>query len=1199
MAKSKPNPTPNPALFAATRHRRVLILPRFLEEEAENQRHRDDGPALDNARTILAKWADMESKGRLKKKETALDANFLSDVFGTALRYQTVEHADTDGSFTLDRQFTVPGVGPADGALGFFPVKDASNPKPVAVIELKGSDTDLDSDKSNGRTAVQQLFDYLNPLPDTHWGILSNFSTIRLYRKDRGPQAYEEFSLQKLRSDPKHFHAFWCLFEKFGLLPTTFAPIPRADDLVSRTDTRQKEVGNVLYNYYAGQRVRLVEHLQSDHGKTFEQAVHIAQKLLNRIIFISFCEDRGLLPPNIVKRTAQLPPVFRVTNPLWRQFLDLFYLVDKGHEGSEIAHGYNGGLFAHDDEVDSLQLADSWVTIFTEIAAYDFQHEVNVDVLGHIFERSLNEVQRARIAGLFDQPNGPQASPKPPKSNGAASAEKTKKSKMLKSPERKRSGTYYTPPEFTSFIVQNTIAELIPERLEPVIQKHMAHTPTTSGMGSVTHPDLLDPPARIAFHQACIQALRDFKIIDPACGSGAFLIAAFDTMEFFYTEHINTLIHLGDPKARALLNEIPQWIVHENLHGVDLSEEAVEITRLALWIRSARPGQTLADLSHNIICGNSLVDDKSVHPRALVWPAAFPEVLKVVPTPSSASPADHRPPITDHSPGFDAVIGNPPWERLKLQEREFFDMYAPAIASAVSAADRRKLIEKLESENPVLHAKYLAAKNEAEAASAHVRASGHFPLTAKGDINTYMLFAELARTLVAPTGRVGLLVPSGIATDDTTKDFFGDLIDSEALVKLYDFENKLGVFPDVHRAFKFCTLILNGSAKRTPKADFVFFAHSMEDLEIKKRHIVLSKRDIANFNPNTKTCPIFRSRRDAEITKGVYDKVQILIDYNRKEGGNPWDIRFVTMFHQTNDAEYFKSAVELQKRGFKLEGANWSKGKNSFLPLYEAKMAQAFDHRAASVLVDEENWMRQGQTQETTLLHHQNHQFITMPRFWIDQAVVNKSLPLQPFLLGFKDITSPTNQRTMIAAAIPYCGVTNHFVLLRSTATPLLQLCLLGNLNSFAYDYIARQKIGGITLNFFIVEQLPTLPPDVYTEKTYKPRWTKKQTPEQWISERVLKLSCTANDMIPLAKACNFNPDAKPPHVWKWKDQERADLRAQLDAAYFHLYGISRDDAAYILSTFQTSGSTDQGKTIAPHSIAELILSYYDQYAAA
>ena len=342
-----------------------------------------------------------------------------------------------------------------------------------------------------------------------------------------------------------------------------------------------------------------------------------------------------------------------------------------------------------------------------------------------------------------------------------------------------------------------------------------------------------------------------------------------------------------------------------------------------------------------------------------------------------------------------------------------------------------------------------------------------------------MLFAELAQRIVAPRGRVGLLVPSGIATDATTKEFFGSLMDARSLIALYDFENRSSVFPDVDGRFKFCILLFGGKEIKTKAADFVFFAHRMEDLGVKKRHIALSKKDLALLNPNTHTCAIFRSRRDAELTKEFYRNVPILVDRSRKEGGNPWGIKFCRMFDQTNDAEHFRTAEELAKLGCKLEGNHWHKGQETYLPLYEAKMVQAYDHRAAGVVVQAGNWVRQGQTEATTPMLHQNPEFVVQPRWWVDQKLVQDRLAVEGCwgFLGFKDITSATNRRTMIASAIPWSALTNHCPLLLTDVDPRLQLCLLANLNSFALDYVARQKTGGVTLNFFIVEQFPIFSP--------------------------------------------------------------------------------------------------------------------------
>jgi hypothetical protein len=456
----------------------------------------------------------------------------------------------------------------------------------------------------------------------------------------------------------------------------------------------------------------------------------------------------------------------------------------------------------------------------------------------------------------------------------------------------------------------------------------------------------------------------------------------------------------------------------------------------------------------------------------------------------------------------------------------------------------------------------------------YARGSGRYPLTGKGDVNLYMLFAELAGSLVAPDGLAGLLVPSGIATDDTTKDFFRGLMEAKRLASLYDFENRNKVFEDVDGRFKFSALVFGGEAKTTERADFVFFAHGVEDTarQNRERHIPLTEADMALLNPNTKTCPIFRTRRDAGLTKGIYNRIPILIDENRQKGGNPWGIRFLRMFDQTNDAGHFCEAKVWQRKGYKLEGNVYAKAKKRALPLYEAKMVQAFDHRAAGVTVDEENWVRQGQKAEASLVDHQNPEFSAQPRWWVDEAAVEATTEgrKRDWLLLYKDVTSPTNERTMIAAFAPWVAVVNSAPLVfpGEDIKPRRECCLLANLNSFAFDYVARQKVGSVHLNFFIVEQLPVLPPDVYAGKC---PWSKKETLEHWISERVLKLTCTAEDMIPLATACGFQ-GSRGDGVHVWKEAERAEIRAELDAAYFHLYGIERDDAEYILSTFSNTG---------------------------
>lgn len=1136
-------PAMDPLSSLALRHRRALFLRSLVKEKTERNYHllRDK---IEKAHVIIIKWADLEQSGNLPI-ESKLDAEFLGDIFGTALGYRLATDS-TDESYELEREYNVPREGTVDGAVGQFR-KDRSV-SPTLVIELKSVGTNLDRPQSGGRTPVQQCWGYLNGLPDCPWGIVSNISTIRLFHRDRTPSAFEQFSLQEMRK-LERFREFYLILGPGGIHPTKLHRTPLAIELLDATNNRQKEVGDELYQEYSNQRNALIDHLTTAHTMSLEKAIGIAQKLIDRIVFVAFCEDRGLLPDRIIDRIhRELPPLARVTNPRWQNFLNLFRAVDEGHDDLGISDGYNGGLFRHDPDVDELELDDEWTHFFHRVGRYDFRDEVNVDVLGGLFEKSVTEIEKIRQAGLLE--------------NGAT----TPQSPMPKSARRKRFGIYYTPPDFTERIVRDTIGALIDERLGRANRQF-----GIDGDDQGEKLTKLTRKRRFEYWQTILGAIQSIRICDPACGSGAFLIAAYDYLERLYSEIIDQMIDADGDKASALSDAIPEMILSNNLYGVDLLREAVEITQLALWLRSARLGHTLEDLSGNIVCGNSLVDDSSVHPLAMKWEETFPSVFK------------------GKDAGFDCVIGNPPWERLKLQEREFFSLSAPEIASAVSAAQRRKLIAKLERDNPQLHQRYEDRKREAEQVLEYARQCGDYPNTGKGDINTYALFAELAARIVAPRGRVGLVVPSGIASDKTTRGFFNQLMDQHRLISLLDFENRRGIFRDVHRSFKFCMLVFGGADVRRDAAQFAFFCHSMEDLDSPGRTMTLSAKDMRLMNPNTKTCPVFRTRRDMELTRKIYRRVPILIDRNRKQGGNPWGIRFVTMFHQTNDAELFVTEADLKKKRYTRDGSEWKKGKSKFVPLYEAKMIQAYDHRAASVVVDEKNWMRQGQTEPTSLVSHQNPEFTVEPRWWVnEQAVVESIQQERRWLLGFKDITSPTNERTMIASVIPWCAVTNHFPILISNHSARHLLCLLANLNAFVLDFTVRQKIGGVTLNFFIVEQIPVLPPDEYADK--RP-WTGNRTLRTWISDRVLKLTCTANDMLPLAKEAGFKQG-----VHKWKSSDRARLRAEIDAAYFHLYGLSRDDVEYILSTFSGTHRRDDLE-VGSYRTRDLILECYDGFA--
>ncbi|MFA7257479.1 MAG: DNA methyltransferase, partial [Kiritimatiellales bacterium] len=735
------------ARYGEGRRTRPLFLPNILKQETKSVHH--EWSNLDYAYDIFVKWADIESAGKLDpRKETTLESEFITQIFGQALGYTLF--SEDKSEWNLEPKFTANG-GIADAAIGVF--DNNQKRMPQAVIELKDSTVNVDKDRFGGRTPVQQCWDYLNALPECPWGIVCNYVSFRLYHRNNTPKVYEIFTLQELR-DKDVFKQFYYIFEKQGFI-SQFGKTPRTEFLLRQTVNRQREVGDELYQYYHDNRQALISRLtKPPYSKPLDDAIRITQKLIDRIIFVAFCEDRELLPENSIGIAwEQLPAFFRVTNPRWQNFLNLFHHIDKGNERNGIP-GYNGGLFRQDDEVDNLQLDDEWTDFFKHIGAYEFRYEINVDILGKLFEKSINDIEKVRLTGFFEAKSD---KPQP---------------KMSKSAERKKEGVYYTPPEFTEFIAYNAIDKLIDERLKPAAEKY--------GLDYEDPQKTKDQKKLAQYVNDAVEIIRQVKAVDPACGSGAFLIQAYQVFEEKYLDIAYLMGLYDDSEADKFKDLIPDYILHDNVYGVDLSPAAVEIAQLALWLQSAHRGKTLADLSKNVVCGNSLVSDVNVHPRALNWQEKFPEVFN------------------RENPGFDCVIGNPPWERLKLQEREFFDSTDSAIASAVNAAKRRQLIEKLQKNNPELNQKYITAKEDTEKILNYIRTCGKYSLTGRGDINTYAVFAELAKNIVSPVGRIGLLVPSGIATDNTTKDFFAELTKSNLLAALYDFENKAPAFPDVH-----------------------------------------------------------------------------------------------------------------------------------------------------------------------------------------------------------------------------------------------------------------------------------------------------------------------------------------------------------------------------------------------------------------
>jgi hypothetical protein len=444
-------------------------------------------------------------------------------------------------------------------------------------------------------------------------------------------------------------------------------------------------------------------------------------------------------------------------------------------------------------------------------------------------------------------------------------------------------------------------------------------------------------------------------------------------------------------------------------------------------------------------------------------------------------------------------------------------------------------------------------------------------LLSRGDINLYSLFVERAHALVKPGGMVGLLTPSGIASDLSASEFFRKVATGGHLKALYDFENKKVFFPDVHASFKFCIMVASPTRK-FDAATCAFYLHNIAELKNPDQAFPITASDFARVNPNTGTAPIFRTRRDMALTTAIYERCPVLVDKSGDEAVAAWPVKYNRMFDMTLDSHLFRTRAELaEKEGaWPIDGNRWQSAKGEWLPLYEGKMVQAFDHRAASVVINPANVNRPAQPLQATLEQASDPAWQADPQFWINRDQCSLTTNLQ-WVLGFKEITAATNVRTFIAAAFPAFGFGNKIPVL----TPLVESArlelLLANFNCISFDYVVRQKIQGQTLNWFIVEQLPVIPVSAYSRK-FGPK-----SAADIVKAAVLELTYTAHDMAPFARDMGHvdaTGDVLPPFIWD--EERRLHLRAKLDALYFILYGVfdpadpaqSRDDIRYIYSTF-------------------------------
>lgn len=1130
------------------------------------------------------------------------------------------------------------------------------------------------------KSAFQAMQELLNASPEHSWGIVSNGKQLRLLRDAASltRPTYLEFDLADLLGGQRYaeFANVWrllhasrapqsggaaCIWEQWREAGKAEGTRVR-DGLRNGVEKALLTFGEGFLQHHANEPLRAALHDGSlSKDAYFQQLL----RLIYRLIFIFTVEERGVLHPvddsaealasrrayaegYALNRLRELCLTRRARNrhdDHWQAIR----IVWRGlaHGQARLALPALGGLFAEDQcpHLDTASLHNTYmlsalqhlrwaITIqgnASSLTPVDYRN-MGPEELGSVYESLLElvptidlPVRAFGFVGITEE------------GSTAGNARKT-------------SGSYYTP--------DSLVQELIKSALDPVIQQRLQARP--------------DNPTG---------ALLSIRVLDPACGSGHFLLAAARRLAEKLAELRS--VESGQEGAvrpqdyRRALREVVACCIF----GVDRNPMAIELARTALWLEGFEEGRPLNFLDHHLQVGDALLgltdlkalelgiakdafrplsgDDKEVckalakanttslkqlaaerktrqvrlqledthgltqlravealpesstaeieaktqayahylqtartshlaaaadaligayllpkteghaeaipttstlvvtlqgstlqpeqqvalttaqaacrHARVFHWPLAFPQVFS--------------------QGGFDCVLGNPPWERIKLQEEEFFATRYRDIAEARNKAERaqrihwlsegtlaRHLYPDLAHETRVdeaekrLYAEFIAARRTAEAVSlyAHVASEdgGRYPLTGVGDVNTYALFAETILQIQAHDGRAGFIVPTGIATDDNTKAYFAHITQNSRLVSLFDIENRDAIFPSVHRSFKFCLITL-GSAEQ---AEFVYFATQVSQLTDSRRRFTLTPEEFSLINPNTLTCPVFRSQRDADLLKRIHRAAGV---FHRLEASNPWRESLSRIFDMGKAADQIL--------------AEQSRPSESY-PMYEAKMFHQYDHRFAGIGSD-------GAERAASDEEKKKPDFKIVTAHCMQSQEVERRLKdrgaLRKWFIGYRDITNATNERTTIATVLPRFATNYTIRLCITQESAKNETLLLANMNSLVFDFAARQKLGGTHLSDYIFRQLPVLAPNAYEPRDI-----------EFILPRVLELTYTSNELIPFARDLDFEGQA-----FNWDPARRQVIRAELDAYFARLYGLPRDDLRYILDPEDAMGS--------------------------
>ncbi|MDO9394815.1 MAG: TaqI-like C-terminal specificity domain-containing protein [Methylotenera sp.] len=594
-------------------------------------KHQATTPTPPAHKALLHDWAStIANQSITKQKEQAIRSSFIQTFFIQILGYTPFGAGNAQ---TIQEEQNA-GAGSADAALGFFS-HDAK--KIISVVELKGADTrDLDAIMpGRHKSPVTQAWEYAMDTSGCQFVLVSNMVEIRLYAVGHTRLLFESFDIRAIADSDAEYQRFMLLLAAPNLLQGQTANLLKGSAAADKAITQQ------LYQDYRQWRLQLIIALAQHNAHIgMVEVIEYAQTILDRIIFIAFAEDRELLPAHTLKNAFEHRDPYNPL-PIWHNFKGLFLAIDKGNATLNIP-AYNGGLFRADPIIDALIVPDETCRFFKKLGEYDFASEVSVSVLGHIFEQSISDLES--LTELVGQDNFQLESLK----------QQTQQSSTSVTGKRKQEGVIYTPDEITAFIVEHTLGAYIEKNRAKIQQAYLADTSTADNIiyRKPTAPEKKTSSAKdtnriteLLFYNAWRDALSAIKVLDPACGSGAFLVAAYDLLNLEYRQ-INEQIQAITGSFG--LFDINHEILNSNLFGVDLNPESIEISKLSLWLKTAQRGKPLQSLETNLRVGNSLINEAGAEfsPRAFDWQGAFPQVFG--------------------AGGFDVVLGNPPYVR---QER--------------------------------------------------------------------------------------------------------------------------------------------------------------------------------------------------------------------------------------------------------------------------------------------------------------------------------------------------------------------------------------------------------------------------------------------------------------------------------------------------------------------------------------------------